>query len=528
MLHSARSSEERKRLGIYYTPPEIARELATWAIRDKRDVVLEPSFGGCNFLTAAADRLAALGSVAPREQICGVDLDGEAWRALLDRFPRLDPTGRFLNTDFLTVDPSDFATPKFDAVIGNPPYVPHHALSGQQKSTAWSCVSKSDWQLPRTASLWAYFVLHSLAFCRRGARIAFVLPPALLRSNYAQAVHAALGRAFSSVLITELTERVFADQGTDERSILLRADGFRDLSLIGANRPCVVGSPSFFANTAEADVYNSITSSSVALADCARIRIGIVTGANKTFLLAADTAEQYALPDDVLVPALTKSALASGLDYTVDDHVLAVTAGARCYLLSAPITPLRLQHDNVRRYLEAAGLPGTNRTFTKRQFWFGLEDVAAPDAFLSYMHHDAPMFALNSARAVCANNIHRLWWLAHVTARDQKLAAVSFLSSYTQLSAELEGRCYGGGVLKHEVREAGRLRLLLPKAVTPDEADVLFRSINSALRDGHRDVATDLADNAILRQFGSPRDVAHMKNSLRTTLAAARRRRRLG
>ncbi|MES2106300.1 MAG: N-6 DNA methylase [Pseudomonadota bacterium] len=52
---------KRQEFGAYYTPLHVAEILAKWAIRDENESVLEPCFGGCDFLEAIRARFAACG-----------------------------------------------------------------------------------------------------------------------------------------------------------------------------------------------------------------------------------------------------------------------------------------------------------------------------------------------------------------------------------------------------------------------------------------------------------------------------------
>jgi hypothetical protein len=73
----------------------------------------------------------------------------------------------------------------------------------------------------------------------------------------------------------------------------------------------------------------------------------------------------------------------------------------------------------------------------------------------------APRLVINDARAVAPNTLHvvRMLPLADISTTA---LAVSWRSSLTELSAELEGHALGGGMLKLEPREAGRVLLALP------------------------------------------------------------------
>ncbi|HEY0140220.1 MAG TPA: N-6 DNA methylase [Thermoanaerobaculia bacterium] len=500
-----RTDADKKRLGIYYTPSAVAETLVGWAIRSPTDTVLEPSFGGCNFLRASHSRLLQLACTDPLRQICGTDIDKHALDALGATFGMIDIQRRFLLKDFLSTDPSEFCVAQFDAVVGNPPYVSHHAMGSQQKDTAWTIAKKNGWPLRRTASLWAYFLLHSLAFCKPGARVAFVLPPQFLSADYAASVREILEKSFDETTFQPVAERMFTDQGTDERSILLLADGYHGrLSSVGQPLPKASGLKSSLSlEEASLKTFEALVSKSQPLGACADIRIGTVTGANKLFVLTPQIAEEQQFPDDILVPALAKIPKNHGLEYTEDDHLQAVMGGERCYLIQPPSKPLEKQIATVRQYFQEYSISAVaeNRTFKKRPRWFVVDDVHEPHAFLSYMHHDGPTLLLNSMRAVCMNNIHRIWWKTHVSDRDQKLIAISFISTFTQLSAELEGRTYGGGVLKHEIKEARRIRVLIPPSLSTSSVDNAYYIINALLRSGLQKEAVAAADELLTAAY---------------------------
>jgi hypothetical protein len=533
MLASAPPGLDRKRYGIYYTPPQLAQTLAEWAIRGPNDTVLEPSFGGCNFLKASHDRLIALGCNDALRQICGTDVDKHALDSLAEAFGLIDVQRRFLLKDFLSTEPTDFCVQQFDAIVGNPPYVSHHAVSADQKAIAWQRATDSGWKLRRTASLWAYFVLHSLKFCKVGGRVAFVLPPAVVLADYSLAVRAIFEAAFESVEFRDVCDRLFQDQGTNERSILLLATGFRGAAYTSAKTASRASQLErrFFTTSRIGSVddeaarfFETIALQSVALGDRAILRIGSVTGANKLFVVSAETAEEHAFNDDVLLPVLAKIPSTHGLAYTDDDHLQAVTAGDRCYLIRPAARSLHRQPLCIRRYFTTVSDEDieANRTFGKRKRWFVVDDVREPDAFLSYMHHASPTLILNTIGAVCTNNIHRVWWKDGVAARHQRLASISLLCTFTKLSAEFEGRTYGGGVLKHELGEARKIRLLLPDSLTDSAVDSAYAEIDQLLREGERTRATARADEILLGAVMKRRDVILARARLTRALNVAR------
>ena len=72
------------------------------------------------------------------------------------------------------------------------------------------------------------------------------------------------------------------------------------------------------------------------------------------------------------------------------------------------------------------------------------------------MRQHVPRLIVNRARAWSTNLLHCV--VVKADDLDIRVPSVSILSALTLLSAELEARAYGGGVLKMDPREAERLR----------------------------------------------------------------------
>jgi hypothetical protein len=81
-------------------------------------------------------------------------------------------------------------------------------------------------------------------------------------------------------------------------------------------------------------------------------------------------------------------------------------------------------------------------------------DVQIPDFVLSYMSGRRANLVRNSAGVSCTNSVHA------IRVRDHPLAAEllpRWSTPFVRLSCELEGHALGGGMLKLEPREAGRI-----------------------------------------------------------------------
>lgn len=102
--------------------------------------------------------------------------------------------------------------------------------------------------------------------------------------------------------------------------------------------------------------------------------------------------------------------------------------------------------------------------------------------------------------------------------------AVSILSSFSQLSAEIEGRGYGSGVLKHEPSEARRIRVLIPANLNAEQIAIAFKTVDDLLRKGLRREAQNAADEFVMQEYSPYERLRHV-SALRKALAEMRRRR---
>jgi hypothetical protein len=128
---------------------------------------------------------------------------------------------------------------------------------------------------------------------------------------------------------------------------------------------------------------------------------------------------------------------------------------------------------------------------SKRNPWYAIVDTKIPQLFLPYMGSLAPTLVVNDAGATCTNSIHRVNKRKGVSASISAIAAGSWTTLFA-LSAEIQGRSYGGGVLKLE--PGGAASTVLP--VGPS-ADVLGQ-VEAAFRDSGIEGARREADQHLL------------------------------
>jgi adenine-specific DNA methylase len=540
----------KKRRGVVYTPARLAEFLAAWSVRSKDDLVLEPSFGGCGFIAALQKRFAEVGNKTPLKNIFGCDVDAAAFKRHLPGTIGADfDKKHFRKADFLSLDVDAFPINRFTAVLGNPPYVSYHNMFRTQRFAASMVGNDKDFRLSGMASLWAHFVFHSLKFLREKGRMGWLLPGSLLHADYGKELLHELSWRFERIAVISLQERIFLSDGVSETTEVLICDGYRstrfrgEVEIVTAEnlndcarflegwqtndwRGVPLNGRAVLALTRAQDLsaFETISARAdvVTLGGVGRVAIGIVTGANRIFVINEASAERNRIPEVALKPIFAKFGISSGIRLVSKDLSAARKGGAASLLVDGARA---IESKAVRSYFDAVpkALREKNVTFTKHADWRCPDDNRIPDAFFPYMHHVGPRIILNKCGINATNTIHRVYFKPGISAARRKLIALSLLSSFSQLSAEIEGRSYGGGVLKHEPTEATRIRLILPE-LTASQISEMFRVADDFLRRGLADEATALVDRKLLSSMVSPPTKSEW-NSVHAALKRIRSRR---
>jgi len=482
MKHPAITQAERRRLGRFDTPRPLAQALTDWAVRDGSETVLEPSCGGGVIVKSVIARLAELGSRKPSRQIWACDIDP---RALAETRRNVAPNEpNLVLGDFLSSHESVFGGTKFSAIIGNPPYVRLHTMDAATRETARKALPVPG-LLDAKASLWAYFPIHSFKFLAIGGRMGWILPETILHSEYGKQILRWATRNFDRCIAVSLRERCFLADGAKERVVVLLLGGAggqsaREIEMIefvSANE-CISALPGLAHPQSphlpqlNGHAVPHLVSASAAIAaqametagdfkrfgNFADVKIGVVTGDNGFFLLTEAQRSSAGLKARHFQRVVGKFAnLGVGFHFAEKKMKQCSESGSeRAWLLCpAPTSVDARLAEYLGTYSRTA--IAQNRTMAKRMNWQVPQLGAVPDAFFQYMGKTGPRIVLNEVGHYCTNTIHRIFFTKRLSKAERRAICLSLHSSYSQLSAEFEGRQYGSGVLKLEPSEVRRL-----------------------------------------------------------------------
>ncbi|MFD6699402.1 MULTISPECIES: N-6 DNA methylase [unclassified Microbacterium] len=545
------SASQRKARGAFFTPEPIAEHLAAWAIQDDPSaVIMDPTCGDGVFLLAAARRLNALGRSAEdlESQVYGVDLHsaslGEAARLLEDE--GLD--AQLIASDFFelaTPDMVDARVPYLDAVVGNPPFIRFQEHVGASRRRSAEAALRQGVRLNGLASSWAASLAHASGFLKPDGRLAMVLPAELLTVGYAEPIRAWLRSRFERVNLVLFERLQFEDALADV--VLLLAEGrggcdsfslwhvetAEDLAKIRPYMQLNVTPPEsgkwtdILVPKAARGLYREVVARSfTTLSHYGTSELGAVTGANKYFVISDATREQYGLQESQLVavsPPGTRHL--KGASFTRAQWNALRKAGEPVWLFRPDAdddSPARIA------YTDHGLSIGADQGYKCqiRTPWWRPPAPTKPDLFFTYMSHNYPRLIANTAKVGFLNSMHGV--RLHETAPNISAAALPYmcLNSVTMLGAEINGRSYGGGVLKMEPREAALLPLPSPEVMAKAWAvlEPQRASLDAQLRNGQWTEVAKRVDEAVLGTGAglSSEDIALLLNAARE-----RRQRRL-
>lgn len=486
--------------GGYYTPQDLACYLSRWVLSRSPSSVLEPSCGDGVFFRA----LSAVGASSIKS-LMGFEIEPtEAVTAQASANRIQGAQSSIVTRDFLGWALSRInGDPIFDAVLGNPPFIRYQYLDEDLQGRSEALFGVLGLPFTRHTNAWVPFILASIALLRPGGRLAMVVPAELLHVLHAQGLRSYLVRQCSRVLVIDPEQLWFPDalQGavllmaekrsqtrlrTEGVSILrVRSSAFLDedpeiafetADYVSGSAVLVKWMPALLSRHQREIIAGVEAHDAVhRFSDIAEVDVGIVTGANKFFLVPDAIVEEYDL-FRWAHPMFGRSEHVPGIIYDKRTHEANRQAGLPTNFLWFGIETIKSLPSRARAYIESGERENLHTRYKCRirTPWYRVPYVHAAPVGMLKRCHDFPRLVLNRVGAYTTDTAYRI--KPHGVQAEHLV--YSFVNSLTALSAELEGRHYGGGVLELVPSEIERL--LVPVVpTTSSELAALDEAVRS-------------------------------------------------
>lgn len=474
----------RKLRGGYYTPPDLAAFLARWVLEVEPRRILEPSCGdGAFFEALAACGTGTLGGVVGCEIVAAEAAVARSRATALGK-----ATVSIHATDFLDWHLRAGDRQIFDGVLGNPPFVRYQYLDATLQARAERIFARHRLPFTRHTNAWVPFVIASIARLRPGGRLAMVVPAELLHVLHAQSLRSFLIEQCSRIVVVDPDDLWFEEalQGT----VLLLAEKARPGEPRGRLAVVPVAARDFARESPRALLTGAefvdgselprkwmpalLTPRERSLLDAVRrisavhelgsvavVDVGIVTGANHFFLVPDATVDEFEL-HRWAHPMFGRSEHARGVVFDRRAHEENRRLGLPSHFLWFGPRPADDFPESVQRYLRSGEHQGLHRRYKCRirTPWYNVPSVSAAPVGMLKRSHDFPRLTLNRMKVLTTDTAYRV----RPSRTSASRLVLGFVNSLTALSAELEGRHYGGGVLELVPSEIERVLVPLGDA----------------------------------------------------------------
>lgn len=484
-MNFKKEESSQKLSGSYYTPYWLANYIMRWIASRGSKTILEPSCGDGIFFDA-------LSSVDSNILFCGFDIDKDATAIATNKLKKASAQSSVETTDFLTWAIKNLQSNKpqtFDAAVGNPPFIRYQYWDKEMQDRAQEFFHLMGMKFSKHTNAWIPFVIASIKFLNAGGHLGMILPSELLHVLYAKGLRDYLLQECSQILLIDPEDIWFED--TLQGVIILMAqkkanpnqqtNGIAIVHTKGKDF-AKTNPQSLFANAdyvdgdflkdkwtfalltpEERQVYRTICSNQnvFSFSQLATADVGIVTGANKFFLVSDSIVEKYHL-QAIAHPMFGRSEHCPGIIYNREQHTQNAQKGFPTNFLY-----FCGEQDSVdyKEYLDIGAnenLPARYKCRIRTP-WYKVPSVYASPISMLKRSNGMPRLILNDLNAYTTDTAYRISPYEHV---DTNTLVVCFLNSFTALSAELEGRHYGGGVLELVPSEIDRLKV--PYVSIPD------------------------------------------------------------
>lgn len=539
--------------GRYFTPQLIADFVTEWIVDQEQAIknVLEPSVGEGIFLSSLSKFENTTNS-----NIIAIEIDEDTAKEAISKtgYSFYSNWGFFrektedkkvvINDDFYHAYKNGLEQKRFQAILGNPPYIRYQYLQEDQRVEQSEILTRNLMKSNKLINAWVSFTVACISCMEDSSRIGLVVPAELLQVKYSEDLRKFLVKQLNRCTIVTFDNLVFDDieqevvlllgeKIANDDEHLIKIVPFENAESLEINRLASIDFmeadiesskwTKYFLIDKQLEIIDRIKNSNnfLKFSDVATCEVGITTGNNKYFCINDDTVREFDLKQ-YCRPLIARSVNIRGVQFLKEDWEENVTLGARTYLLDLAPYESREFAKGVKEYIKWGEKTEQNSSYKTRirDEWYKVPSVWSPDVFFLRRNYQFPKVMLNTpeVEAVSTDTMHR------IKLKDSKNRLRLIVSYYTTvglLFSELEGRSYGGGVL--EILPSEVSKVMLPnifenQILTDQEIKELFHKIDQYIRSNGNERIESLLDDIdrriLVKGIGmSQREITELRNA---------------
>ena len=485
-LNTEKSQEERNKLGQFATSPKLAMDIMEVSKGlfefSERIRFLDPAFGTGAFYSALLKCFSHL----QVNWAHGYEIDPHYGHKTVKLWNDMKLDLKI--ADFTKSNPPNSEKDKANFLICNPPYSRHHHLSSDEKIRLQTLANRvTGIKASQLSGLYCYFMLISHSWLVEDGLACWLVPSEFMDVNYGQHLKEYLTTRVSLLRVHRFSpkELQFGDALVSTSVIWFRKTKpsanckveftyggtikeprKRHILSIGSLRHMRKWNHlSDIVRSSNPDTTDK--SVSPKLSDFFYVRRGLVTGANKFFLLSPAQISEYNLPYEFLTPVLPSPRYLLSNEIQADDTENPILKQPLFLLnCSLPEHIVQFDYPSLWEYLQDGIKIGIHERYLcrHRSPWY-LQEQRDPALFLcTYMGRQSVRranpfrFILNHSKAVAANGYLMLYptpFLERVFQRNPKSIRTVWETLNAIESQDLvsEARVYGDGLYKLEPKE---------------------------------------------------------------------------
>ncbi len=484
-IDDSKCIEERRKLGQFATPFELAKEIVSYGLallNDNEISFLEPALGTGSFYSALLSEITKFAKYI--KSAVGIELDDKYYSVAHELWG--DSNINLVNTDFTAAKSVGIA----NFLISNPPYVRHHYIGKEQKSRlAESIKNETSLSISGLAGLYCYFILLAHKWLAPNAICGWLIPSEFMDVNYGSVLKQYLLNnvhllrihrynpeecKFDDALVSSCVVWFKNEIVLDNYDVEFSYGGTHDNPVISRKVDKISLEKyrkwTHFPEKANGNVQCE-KKYIVTLGDYFNIKRGLATGDNDFFILTKEQIIALGLDMTFFTPILPSPR------YLKSNEVFCDSKGypqldPQYFLLNCtlPEDELKVNHPSIWNYLNSGKETTAQKYLCKnRKVWYFQENRAVTPFLCSYMgrgkdNNSAPFrFILNHANAIATNSYLMLYPKTSLKEAISQSPDIlhrvwDVLTNITVNDLEREGRVYGGGLKKIEPRELSNVK----------------------------------------------------------------------